>query len=63
MNNLENNDIAITSRIRLARNLKNYKFPINMTEAESNCIIQEINNAVNNHSNNNTSHPSNLSDP
>ena len=49
MSNLENNDIAITSRIRLARNLKNHKFPINMTEAESNCIIQEINNAVNNH--------------
>jgi protein arginine kinase len=49
MSNLKNNDIAITSRIRLARNLKNYKFPVNMTNAESSCVIQEINNAVSKH--------------
>ncbi|NLK64650.1 MAG: protein arginine kinase [Tissierellia bacterium] len=47
--NLENNSIVITSRIRLARNLKNYKFPINMTEGESNSVIQEISNAVSKH--------------
>jgi len=46
---LENNSIVITSRIRLARNLKNYKFPINMTEGESNSVIQEISNAVSKH--------------
>ncbi len=46
MINLENNDIVITSRIRLARNLKNHKFPVKMTEAESNCVIQEINDAL-----------------
>ena len=46
---MENNSIVITSRIRLARNLKNYKFPINMTEGESNSVIQEISNAVSKH--------------
>ena len=46
---MESNDIVITSRIRLARNLKNYKFPINMTEAESNSVIQEITDAVGKH--------------
>jgi protein arginine kinase len=49
MSSLESNDIVITSRIRLARNLKNYKFPINMTEAESNSVIQEITDAVGKH--------------
>jgi protein arginine kinase len=46
MLNLENKGIVITSRIRLARNLKNYKFPVNMTEEEANSVIGEISNAV-----------------
>lgn len=46
MNNLENKDIVITSRIRLARNLKNYKFPIKMTMDESDKVISEVNSAV-----------------
>jgi len=46
MNNLENKDILITSRIRLARNLKNYKFPIKMTDEESEKVIFEVKSAV-----------------
>ncbi len=46
MNNLENKDIVITSRIRLARNLKNYKFPIKMTADESDKVISEVKSAV-----------------
>lgn len=46
MNNLENNGIVLTSRIRLARNLKNYKFPLKMTEEESNKVVEEVKNAV-----------------
>lgn len=46
MNNLENKDIVITSRIRLARNLKNYKFPIKMTMDESDKVISEVKTAV-----------------
>lgn len=46
MNNLENKDIVITSRIRLARNLKNYKFPVKMTAEESDKVILEVKNAV-----------------
>ncbi|MGB4440181.1 MAG: protein arginine kinase [Sedimentibacter sp.] len=46
MNNLDNKDIVITSRIRLARNLKNYKFPIKMTGEESDKVISEVNSAV-----------------
>ena len=49
---MENNDIVITSRIRLARNLKNYKFPIIMSEAEANCVIGEISNALSKHDKN-----------
>ena len=45
MNDLDN--IVITSRVRLARNLKNYKFPIDMTLEESKNVIQEVNNALN----------------
>ncbi len=43
---MDNNDIVITSRIRLARNLKNYKFPTNMTQEEAKSVIEEIYNAV-----------------
>lgn len=50
MNNLDN--IIITSRVRLARNLKNYKFPIDMTMEESKNVIQEVNNALNKHNEN-----------
>lgn len=50
MNNLDN--IIITSRVRLARNLKNYKFPIDMTLEESKNVIQEVNNALNKHNEN-----------
>jgi len=46
MLNLDNNGIVITSRIRLARNLKNYKFPTNMTQEEARSVIEEISNAV-----------------
>ena len=43
---MDNKDIVITSRIRLARNLKNYKFPIKMTGEESYKVISEVNSAV-----------------
>jgi len=46
MNDLDNNEIVITSRIRLARNLKNYKFPIKMTDEESEKVIFEVKSAV-----------------
>ncbi len=46
MNNLDNKNIVITSRIRLARNLKNYKFPIKMTLEESDKVISEVKAAV-----------------
>ena len=49
---MDNNDIVITSRIRLARNLKNYKFPVNMSRDESKGVINEVNNAINKHDNN-----------
>lgn len=41
-----NTDVVITSRIRLARNLKNYKFPVKMSKEESEKIIEEVNNAI-----------------
>ena len=44
---MENKDIVITSRIRLARNLKNYKFPVKMNQEEAEKVIQEVNNAIN----------------
>jgi protein arginine kinase len=44
---MENKDIVITSRIRLARNLKNYKFPIKMNQEEAQNIIKEVNSAIN----------------
>jgi protein arginine kinase len=40
-------EIVMTSRIRLARNLKNYKFPTKMTDEEANMIIYDTNNAIN----------------
>lgn len=39
-------DIVISSRIRLARNLENYKFPIKITEQESEEVIKEIVEAI-----------------
>lgn len=39
-------EIVVTSRIRLARNLKNYKFPVKMTDQECNKIIDDVYNAV-----------------
>lgn len=44
---MDNKNIVITSRIRLARNLKNYKFPVKMTPEESESVIAEVNNAMN----------------
>jgi protein arginine kinase len=44
---MENKDIVITSRIRLARNIKNYKLPVKMNEEEADKVIQEVNNAIN----------------
>ena len=62
MSSLKNNDIVITSRIRLARNLKNYKFPIYMTESESNSVINEIYNAISKHENYKLTYMKDLSD-
>ena len=59
---MKNNDIVITSRIRLARNLKNYKFPIYMTKSESNSVINEIYNAVSKHENYKLTYMKDLSD-
>ncbi|WP_326907414.1 protein arginine kinase [Sedimentibacter sp. MB31-C6] len=44
---MDYNDIVVTSRIRLARNLKNYKFPTKMSNEESNKIINDVNDAIN----------------
>lgn len=44
---MENKDIVITSRIRLARNLKNYRFPIKMNQNEADSVIQEVSSAIN----------------
>ncbi|HOG63126.1 MAG TPA: protein arginine kinase [Sedimentibacter sp.] len=52
----------MTSRIRLARNLKNYKLPIYMTESESNSVINEIYNAVSKHENYKLTYMKDLSD-
>jgi protein arginine kinase len=62
MSSLKNNDIVITSRIRLARNLKNYKFPIYMTESESKSVINEIYNAISKHENYKLTYMKDLSD-
>lgn len=43
---MDKNDIVITSRIRLARNLKNYRFPIKMDQEESEKVVNEVNNAI-----------------
>lgn len=43
---MNNNDIVMTSRIRLARNLKNYKLPVKMSCEEAENVIREVNNAV-----------------
>lgn len=40
-------EIVMTSRIRLARNLKNYKFPTKMTGEEATKIIHDTNDALN----------------
>nr|WP_312578439.1 protein arginine kinase [Sedimentibacter sp.] len=44
------NEIVMTSRIRLARNLKNYKFPTKMDGEDANRIIHDTNDAINNYS-------------
>lgn len=41
------NGIVITSRIRLARNLKNYKFPSQMTIEEAQNVIQDAYDVIN----------------
>lgn len=41
------NNIVVTSRIRLARNLKNYKFPAKITAEEAERMVQEVSNAIN----------------
>ncbi len=43
---MNNNDIVMTSRIRLARNLRNYKLPVKMSCEEAENVIREVNNAV-----------------
>ena len=39
-------NIVVTSRIRLARNLKNYKFPVKITSEEAEKVVQEVDNAI-----------------
>ena len=46
LNDLDNKNIVITSRIRLARNLKNYKFPTKMSDEEYEKVISEVKDAV-----------------
>lgn len=45
-------EIVMTSRIRLARNLNNYKFPTKMTNEEALSLIRDTNNAINEDSSN-----------
>lgn len=40
-------EIVITSRVRLARNLKNYPFPMLITEAQANNLINEVKAVIN----------------
>ncbi len=44
---MENKDIVITSRIRLARNLKNYRFPVKMNQEEAEKVVREVSDAIN----------------
>lgn len=46
MQNSINDDVVVSSRIRLARNLKNEKFPIKMTPDEAQAVVEKIKNAV-----------------
>lgn len=39
-------DIVISSRIRLARNLKNHPFPLLITVSEANAVVEEIKDAM-----------------
>lgn len=43
---MDKRDIVITSRIRLARNLKDYRFPVKMRQEEAENVIQEVSSAV-----------------
>ena len=43
---MENMGIVITSRVRLARNLKNYRFPVKMNREEGQKVVQEVNDAI-----------------
>jgi protein arginine kinase len=45
--NEQEKEIVMTSRIRLARNLKNYKFPTKMTSEEATRIINNTKDAIN----------------
>ena len=38
--------VVITSRIRLARNLNNYRFPIKMSQEEGQRVVQEVKDAI-----------------
>ncbi|MEL7648246.1 MAG: protein arginine kinase [Sedimentibacter sp.] len=42
MNDLNSSEIVLTSRIRLARNLKNYRFPLKMTVEEAQSVVDEV---------------------
>lgn len=44
---MENKDIVITSRVRLARNLKNYRFPVKMNQVEAEKVVEEVSSAIN----------------
>lgn len=40
--NRNNDDIVVSSRVRLARNLKNYRFPIMMSDEEAENVINDV---------------------
>ena len=42
----KNDDIVISTRIRLARNIKKYPFPNAMTDAQIKSAVAEVENAV-----------------
>lgn len=44
--NIQHNDVVISSRIRLARNLQDYHFPSKLTKEKARLIIHEVEEAV-----------------
>ena len=44
---MDERDIVISSRVRLARNLKDLPFPNNMTASQMQMLVDRVNNAIN----------------